>query len=162
MAIKLSRIDDRLIHGQTASSWLSYVGAEQIICVSDRAVENPVQTQVLKMAAPNYIVHVFGVDKFIEIYKANPIKKTTFLILESTADALKLIESGVDITYINYGGMRARSDRTISFGHDLCFSPAELEAVDKLEALGVTIEYQIAAYDSPTSLRKHLKKEKKD
>jgi len=158
MAIKLCRIDDRLIHGQTASSWLSHVGAEQIICVSDKAVANPVQTQVLKMAAANYTVHVFGVDQFIKIYNAQPIKKTTFLILESTLDALKLITNGVDLTYINYGGMRSREDRDISFDHDLRFTQAELEAVDALETKGVKIEYQIAAYDTPTSLRSHLVK----
>jgi len=158
MGIKLCRIDDRLIHGQTASSWLSHVKAEQIICVSDRAVANPVQTQVLKMAASNYIVHVFGVDQFIKIYNSQPIKKSTFLILESTVDALRLVDHGVDITYINYGGMRAREDRDISFEHDLRFSRAELDAVDALETQGVTIEYQIAAYDTPTSLRSHLVK----
>ena len=40
MAIKSIRIDDRLIHGQVASSWLRYVGAEQILCISDRAAKN--------------------------------------------------------------------------------------------------------------------------
>jgi len=160
MGIKLCRIDDRLIHGQTASSWLSHVGAEQIICVSDTAVANPVQTQVLKMAASAYTVHVFGVDQFIKIYNSQPIKKSTFLILESTADALKLVENGVDINYINFGGMRARADRNISFNPDyLMFNQAELEAVDELEKHGVKIEFQIAAYDTPTSLRSHLVKE---
>ena len=156
MAIKWTRIDDRLIHGQVASSWLSYVGAEQIICISDTAANNPVQAQVLKMAAPNNIVHIFGVDKFIKIYNAQPIKKSTFLILQSTADVLKLVENGVDLDYINFGGMRARADRNISFDHDLCFTQEELDAVDKLIDRGVKIEYQIAAYDSPTDLKKKL------
>jgi len=158
MALALCRIDDRLIHGQTASSWLKHVGAEQIICVSDKAVGNPVQTQVLKMAASGYTVHVFGVDQFIKIYNSQPIKKKTFLILESTIDALKLIRNGVDLKYINYGGMRARADRDIHFALDLQFTQAELDAIDALETEGVKIEYQIAAYDTPTSLRARLTK----
>lgn len=156
MAITVTRIDDRLIHGQTASSWLSYVGAEQIICISDSAVANPIQAQVLKMAATNYIVHIFGVEQFIKIYNNNPIKRSTFLILESSADALELINNGVNVERINFGGMRARADRTISYAHDLCFTQKELDAIDELYNLGIKLEYQVAAYDAPVNLKKYM------
>lgn len=157
MAIKWTRIDDRLIHGQVASSWLKYIAAEQIIVVSDKTVANPVQAQVLKMAAPGYIVHIFGVDKFIRVYQKNPIKKSTFILLDSTLDLLRLKEGGVDISEANYGGMRAREDRTISYAFDLCFSPQEEEALDKLLDMGLKIDYQMAAYDTPTPLKEYMK-----
>ena len=160
MPIVSTRIDDRLIHGQVATSWLSHVGAAQIICVNDKAAKNPVQAQVLKMAAPEYIVHVFGVDQFIKIYQKSPIKKTTFLILGSTLDALKLKKAGVDIQKINYGGMRSAPERTITYAHDLWFTQEELEAIDRLFENGVEVEYQVAAYDSPTDLREYIKKVK--
>lgn len=161
MAIQWIRIDDRLIHGQVASSWLRHIGAEQIICVSDAAASNPVQAQVLKMAAPGYIVHLFGVDKFIRVYQKNPIKKSTFVILGSTADLLKLKEGGVDVQNVNYGGMRERSDRTIRYDHDLCFTPEEDEALKILIEQGVKIDYQMAAYDAPTPLMDYIKQVKK-
>lgn len=157
MAIKSIRIDDRLIHGQVASSWLRYVGAEQILCISDRAAKNPVQEQVLKMAAPGYIVHVFGVDKFIRIYQKNPIKKSTFLITDSTSGLLKMKEGGVEINKVNFGGMRTREERTISYNYDLCFTPQEDEDLRKLVSLGVEINYQVAAYDSPVPILDHIK-----
>ena len=75
MAIKWIRIDDRLIHGQVATSWLRHVNAEQIICISDKAASNPVQIQVLKMAVPDVVLHVFSVDQFIKIYRENPIDR---------------------------------------------------------------------------------------
>jgi Phosphotransferase system, mannose/fructose/N-acetylgalactosamine-specific component IIB len=160
MAIKWIRIDDRLIHGQVATSWLRHVNAQQIICVDDEAANNPVQVQVLKMAAPDLVVHVFGVDKFIEIYKKNPIRRSTFLMLGSTVDVLKLKEGGVEIEYVNYGGMRRRVGRH-EYAHDLCFSDAEEIALYKLNELGVKVEYQVAAFDSPTNLITVLKKVKK-
>ncbi|WP_294604914.1 PTS sugar transporter subunit IIB [uncultured Lactobacillus sp.] len=156
MPIKWTRIDDRLIHGQVASSWLRHVGAEQIICISERAASNPVQEQVLKMAAPGYIVHVFGVDKFIRVYKKNPIKKTTFLILTSTLDLLHLIEGGVDIKSVNFGGMRERKERTIRYNNDLCFTPEEKDALDKLVDSGIEINFQMAAYDAPTPIKEYI------
>lgn len=159
MAIKWIRIDDRLIHGQVATSWLRHVNAEQVICVNDAAAQNPVQAQVLKMAAPDLVVHVFGVQQFANIYKKNPIKRSTFLILGSTSDALALKENGVPIDYINYGGMRKRADRH-SYAHDLSFSPDEEQALEELVKQGVQVEYQIAAFDEPVSLVSVLNKAK--
>lgn len=156
MAIKWIRIDDRLIHGQVATSWLSHVGAEQIICISDAAVENPVQTKMLKMAAPAYLVHVFGVDKFIRVYQKNPINRSTFLIMGSFTDALRLKKGGVDIGHINFGGMRTTPERTISYDHIICFSPQEEEDFNELVKMGVKVEYQVAAYDAPVDMKKKI------
>ena len=159
MSIKWIRIDDRLIHGQVATSWLRHVNAQQVICISDAAANNPVQATVLKMAAPDLSVHVFGVQQFVEIYKKTPIKKSTFMILGSTADALALKHGGVPIDYINYGGMRKRADRH-SYAHDLSFSKEEEAALTDLIKEGVQIDYQIAAFDEPVSLESVLKKVK--
>ncbi|BDR58897.1 PTS system mannose/fructose/N-acetylgalactosamine-transporter subunit IIB [Xylocopilactobacillus apicola] len=157
MAIKWIRIDDRLIHGQVASSWLRYIGAEQILCISDRAATNPVQEQVLKMAAPGYIVHVFDVEKFIKIYQKKPIKKTTFLITDSTSSVLKMKNGGVEFSEVNYGGMRTRDDRTVIYDYDLCFTPEEDHDLHELIDQGVKINYQIAAYDSPVPILDRIK-----
>jgi PTS system mannose-specific IIB component len=159
MAIKWIRIDDRLIHGQVATSWLRHVNAEQIICISDKAANNPVQIQVLKMAVPDIILHVFSVDHFIKVYRENPIRKSTFLLMESTLDALRLVEGGVDMPYINYGGMRSREGR-FSYFHDLCFSKEEEDALYKLLDKGIKVEYQIAAFHAPTPLLEMIEKAK--
>lgn len=159
MAIKTIRIDDRLIHGQVATSWLRHVQAEQIICVSDKAVSNPVQVQVLKMAAPDLIVHVFGVEQFGNIIKSKPIKKTTFLLCESLADLDKLRSYGLKFDNVNYGGQRKREDRT-TYDHDLCFTVEEEKALERMLHDGIEINYQIAAFDSPTPLKDVLEKAK--
>lgn len=156
MAIKWIRIDDRLIHGQVATSWLSHVKAEQIICISDSAVNNPVQTQVLKMAAPSYIVHVFGVDKFIRICEKNPIKKSTFLLMGSFSDALKLRQGGVPIEHLNFGGMRISEGRTVKYDDLICMTPQEEADLKELRELGVKVEFQVAPYDTPTDFYKKI------
>lgn len=156
MSIKLIRIDDRLIHGQVASSWLRHVNADQVICVDDKAASNPVQQQVLKMAAPDLKVHVFSVDEFINIINNHPIKRSTFVLLTNTVDALKLVESGLDTQYINFGGMRSSENR-IAYDHDLCFTKEEEKALNDLLDKGVKIEYQIAAYNKAVPILEKLK-----
>ncbi|MDR1793944.1 MAG: PTS sugar transporter subunit IIB [Erysipelotrichaceae bacterium] len=161
MPIKWTRIDDRLIHGQVATSWLRYVNADQIIVANDKAAANPIQVRVLKMSVPDVPVHVFGVDQFIEIYKNNPIKKSTFLFLDSTLDVLKLVEGGIEeIKSVNYGGMRSREGRK-EYRHDLCFSEAEEVALATLQEKGIEVNYQIAAFDEPVPVWKVLESVKK-
>ena len=52
MKIKLSRIDDRLIHGQVATVWAKEAGAERIIVVSDEVANDDVRKILVKQAAP--------------------------------------------------------------------------------------------------------------
>ncbi|CAM3653467.1 PTS sugar transporter subunit IIB [Erysipelothrix urinaevulpis] len=155
MSIKLLRIDDRLIHGQVASSWLRHVGADQVICVDDVAASNPVQQQVLKMAAPDLKVHIFSVDEFINILQNHPIKRSTFLILTNTVDVLRLLEAGLDLETINFGGMRSKEGR-IAYDHDLSFTDEELKALDAILAKGVDVTYQIAAYNDAVPIKDKL------
>lgn len=159
MAIKTIRIDDRLIHGQVATSWLRHVNAQQVICVSDKAVNNPVQVQVLKMAAPDLIVHVFGIAQFASLIASKPIKKSTFLLCESLDDLNQLRGFGLEFDRVNYGGQRKRDDRT-SYDHDLCFTLAEEEALKAMVEAGIQIDYQIAAFDNPQPLSVVLQKAK--
>ena len=81
MAIEFVRIDDRLIHGQVATTWVKKYDIEQIIIVNDKVAGDKIQQSVLKMSAPPELkVAIFGVDKFTEVYNSNPIKRRTMLI----------------------------------------------------------------------------------
>ncbi|WP_294561829.1 PTS sugar transporter subunit IIB [uncultured Traorella sp.] len=162
MPIKCVRIDDRFVHGQVATYWLRHVNADQIICISDAAAANPVQGQVMKMAAPDLAVHVFGVDKFIKIYNSQPIRKSTFLILGSTSDVLALVKGGVnEIKEVNFGGMRPNASRTHEYTPLICFSDEEEKAFYELLDLGIKIDYKVAAFDEPVPLLDVLKSNKK-
>ena len=159
--IKWIRIDDRLIHGQVASSWLSHTQVEQVIVVSDKVAGDDIQKSVLKMAAPGVKVHVFTIEHFVEVYKKQPIKRPTMLILPETLTALALVKKGVDISYINFGGMRAKGTPH-AFYYDLSFSDEELDALYELIGSGVKVEYQMAAYDTPQDVLAVIEKYKKE
>ncbi len=52
MQIKLSRIDDRLIHGQVATVWAKEAGAKRIIVVSKEVANDEIRKTLVKQAAP--------------------------------------------------------------------------------------------------------------
>ena len=90
MALKLVDIDDRLIHGQVATTWIPDFGIESAIIVSDKVANDPVQKSVAGLAAPDIKVSVFGVEKFIEVLKKTELKKATMVLFTNPIDALKL------------------------------------------------------------------------
>ena len=53
--IKAARIDHRLVHGQVAFSWSSFLGISRIIVIDDSAANNEMQKMVLKMSKPTGI-----------------------------------------------------------------------------------------------------------
>ena len=63
MALKLIDIDDRLIHGQIASTWIPDLGIESVIIANDECANDPVQRSVAGLAAPGIKVSVFTVDR---------------------------------------------------------------------------------------------------
>lgn len=76
MSIELVRIDDRLIHGQIATTWINDYNIEQVLIVDDNVVQDKMQQSVISMTAPaNVKVKVFGVDSFIGIYKKILLKE---------------------------------------------------------------------------------------
>ena len=50
--IKLLRVDDRLIHGQVATTWTKTLQADSIIVANDEVIHNELQIIALKLAVP--------------------------------------------------------------------------------------------------------------
>jgi PTS system mannose-specific IIB component len=52
MALRLVRIDDRLIHGQVVAVWLRAIGAHRIVIVDDRTAADAFLKELSILAAP--------------------------------------------------------------------------------------------------------------
>lgn len=111
MALKLVNIDDRLIHGQVATTWIKDLGIESAIIVNDAVSKDPIQKSVAGLAVPGIKVNVFGVDEFINILTKTELKKTTMVLFTNPMDALKLLKNGLKYEYLNVSGMRFNDNR---------------------------------------------------
>ena len=60
MAVRLVNIDDRLIHGQVATTWIKDYGIESVIIVNDAVANDPIQKSVAGLAVPGIKVSIFG------------------------------------------------------------------------------------------------------
>lgn len=103
--ILLFRIDERLLHGQ-GQIWIRHCGANSVICVNDKAANDPIQQNLMKtMIDKSIAVSFYEVDKFISIFdKASPLQKF-FIVVGNTDDALKIISAGIPVKEVNIGNI---------------------------------------------------------
>ena len=96
------RIDNRLIHGQVAVTWVKRIGADSIIICNDKVAQDRIQQIALPMAAPDAKVRVLSVADTIQYATDHPDVKL-FVIAKFPGDALALMKSGLEIKEVNVG-----------------------------------------------------------
>lgn len=156
MPLKLVDIDDRLIHGQVATTWIPDFGIESVIIVNDACANDPVQRSVAGLAVPGIKVSVFTVDKFIEVLKKTTLKKVTLVLFGSPVDALKMKQNGLDFDYLNVSGMRFNDQRQ-RIHKNMSVTAEEKAAFEELERLGVACWMQTTTRDTKEPVPELLK-----
>ena len=105
--ILLTRIDNRLVHGQVGVTWTSTIGANLLVVVDDEVAKDDMQQKLMSMTADTYGVGIrfFSIEKTINVIsKAAPHQKI-FLICRTPATVRKLVEGGVPLKDVNVGNM---------------------------------------------------------
>ena len=100
--IKHLRIDNRLIHGQVAVTWMNNIGADKIIVCNDKVAADPIQKMALPMAARGNTVYVLSIADTIK-YAQEHEDETMFIIAKFPTDALAILESGLKVERVNVG-----------------------------------------------------------
>ena len=100
--IKHLRIDNRLIHGQVAVTWMNNIGADKIIVCNDKVANDPIQKMALPMAARGNTVYVFTIEETIK-YAKEHLDETMFVICKFPSDALAVLQSGLEVERVNVG-----------------------------------------------------------
>lgn len=156
-SIVLTRIDDRLIHGQVMTSWLNYTSATKIMVVDDKSAEDQFLKAVLKNAVPGNIgLGVFTVEKAaVRLLKGFPAEDRVIILVKYPETIIRMMELGVVFESVNIGGMGAAKNRT-KFYKNISASEEEKEMLQKMIASGCKVEIQIIAEDSAIEVSKLL------
>lgn len=136
----LTRIDNRLIHGQVGVTWVNHLGANLILVANDKVAEDPVQQNLMDMVLPDVIqTRYFSIQKTIDvIHKASPRQKI-FLVVKDPQDALALKKGGVPIEKINIGNMHF-SEGKKQLTSTVSVDEEDKETFRELHDLGVKLD----------------------
>ena len=105
--ILLTRIDNRLVHGQVGVTWTSTIGANLLVVVDDVVANDDIQQKLMGITAETYGfgIRFFCIEKSINVIgKAAPLEMI-FLICRTPQTVRKLVEGGIDLKDVNVGNM---------------------------------------------------------
>lgn len=138
--ILLTRIDNRLLHGQVATQWNSSIGANLILIANDDVSQNKMRQQLMDMAAPSGVdTRYFSIDKTISIIHKAADRQKIFIICENPQDVLKLVEGGVPIDKVNIGNMHM-SEGKRQVATSVAVDDDDVDTFKKLQDKGVELE----------------------
>lgn len=155
--IVLTRIDDRLIHGQVMTSWLVNTGANKIMVVDDLVAEDEFMKSVLKSCVPQGVqLAVYNTGGAVERLQKGFAEGDRLIILVKYPKTLyDMINKGIPLDAINIGGMAVNAGRKKLY-KNIAASDEERRLLADLIARGVKIDIQITAQDAAVDVAKLL------
>jgi len=153
--IVLSRIDDRLIHGQVVEGWVNFLKATCIFVADDRVASNPFQRSIMELSVPQGLRVAIGrVKDICDLVRTAALNTDRIILLFSNpADVLSAINSGLDCRLLNIGGMHyVKGKRKLM--DVLAVDDADLAALKELAAKGIKIVVQTVPNERPVPLEK--------
>lgn len=105
--ILLTRIDNRLVHGQVGVTWTKTLGANLILVANDAVAADPLQQKLMKATAESSGagIRFFTLQKTIQIISRAADRQKIFIVVKTPEDARTLVDGGVPIKEINVGNM---------------------------------------------------------
>ncbi len=152
--IVLTRIDNRLIHGQVATQWTGSIGANLILVANDEVADDKLRQRLMDMAAPQSAsTRYFTIQKTIDIIDKAADRQKIFIICETPQDVLKLVEGGVPITKVNIGNMHMSKGKTQVVG-SVAVDQDDVDTFRKLQDAGVELEIRRVPSEGKEKLSK--------
>lgn len=105
--ILLTRIDNRLVHGQVGVTWTKTLGANLILVADDIVAEDPMQQSLMEVTAKSSgaSIRFFTIDYTAEIIGNAAPEQKIFIVCRTPESVRKLVEKGVPIQDVNVGNM---------------------------------------------------------
>ena len=149
--VTLSRVDERLIHGQVAYAWTKAYPSDAIIVIDDESAKDDMQKALLKMACPkNMKCFIANKEQSVELLNKYPNKKF-FLVAKHPQSFLYLLEHGIKIDSVNVGGIYYKEGRN-QYTNTVYLDEKTKDIILKIHDLGVYIDGRTTPSDSELDL----------
>ncbi len=150
--IVLSRIDERLVHGQVGVQWVGFSDANIVVVANDEVAEDEIQQNLMEMVLVEGIaIRFWSIQKVIDtIHKASDRQKI-LLVCRTPKDFRLLVDGGVPITSINVGNMHYAEGKN-QIAKTVSVNSEDVEELNKLKALGVSCTIQGVPTESATDI----------
>lgn len=147
--VALCRVDERLLHGQVAVTWVSQVQPDSILIANDEVMSNEMAKMALKMVKPTGVnLAIRSVEDGAKVLNDPRAEKLRVLaIVRTVEDAVRLCELTDTITKINIGGIRKKEGSKM-IAASVYLNNDDIAAVQKLVDMGKDVEFRMLPSES--------------
>ena len=158
MSIVLTRVDNRLIHGQVLESWVPTFNANCIVVANDKIANSAMQKLLMEASVPKGIrVYIGTVEDAAEILATEGLADARVILLFATSsDALSAHRKGVRYDKLNLGNMHAGAGK-FKCSCTIALDADDVENLNSLESSGVKIVSQCVPSDKEVGWQKMLR-----
>ena len=158
--ILLTRIDNRLIHGQVGVTWTKTLGANLLLVANDAVANDPMQQKMMAVTAKSSGAgfRFFSLEKTAAIISKAAPERKIFIICKTPADVRYLVEHGVPIKDLNVGNMHfSKGQRAIS--KNVYVDDSDYADLKAIEAADVNVFIQDVPGDEKLKIEQFKKGE---
>lgn len=139
MGVVLTRVDDRLLHGQVIEGWAPYVQAETIVVVNDDVFLEKDRCQLMQLITPEHItLEVIPLAELENLLERSEDSRV-LLLFSGLDDVLAATEKGIELGSINVGNLhniRGGTEITPS----VFLNDRDMKTINSLIGRGVTVQ----------------------
>lgn len=147
--IKLTRIDDRLVHGQVAFTWTPSLGVDCLLIANDKVVKDEFLKMTLNLAKPSgtklLIKSIADAATFLKDERSKPLK--VLVLVNNIKDAAAMVAEVPEITSINFGGLRSK-DGSKLISKAFAVNDDDIVIINELLAKGIELELRQVPTDN--------------
>ncbi|MBB5335799.1 PTS system mannose-specific IIB component [Pectinatus brassicae] len=153
----MTRIDDRLIHGQVVTAWAKVTKGNRIIVVDDGVANDEFMSKIITMAAPaSFKIGIHTIEQAAEVLKSDDTGERVIVLVKTPVTVKQLMDRGVEIKNLDLGGMGATKGRKQLY-RNISISGEEKECFEELIDRSVHVFVQIVPDDSPKDIQNFFK-----
>ena len=145
--IVLTRVDNRLIHGQIVQGWLPSLKVSEVLIVSPRVKSNSFIQKMFRLALPGgYKLTVLEAKEAV-VY-AQQSRENVFIIIEDVSLLFQMLQAGFTPKVITLGNTQFEEGKK-QYSTGVFLSEEEIKELKDLESSkGISVEIR----SLPTSL----------
>lgn len=147
--IKLTRIDDRLVHGQVAFTWTPALGVNCLVIANDKVAKDEFVKMTLGLAKPAgtklLVKTISEAAAFLNDERSKPLK--ILLIVNSVTDARALVNEVPEIKSVNFGGLRLKDGARL-ISKAVAVNDDDISAIKELLDKGIELEVRQVPTDT--------------
>ena len=129
--IILTRIDNRLVHGQVGMTWGHILNINTLVVVDNTTAASPFAQKLMQSvaSAANLRIEFYTINEFVHSKEMFNESKRIFLIVPSLHIAKQIMDGGVTLEKINVGNVHYERNR-VAFNHKVYLSKDDIDIVN--------------------------------